>query len=53
MNKRVLWVVEIKEKGQWVPSVNADITRSLARKLAKSSYRFHETRIRKYVPEGK
>jgi hypothetical protein len=54
--KRYLWVVEMKEDGQWVSTVWVGIGRQEARQQQKDC-RFQnageQTRIVKYVPEGK
>lgn len=45
----ILWVVEIKEKGNWV-SVAFSETQSEARLTAQAwKYAFPEARVRKYV----
>lgn len=50
-NKAYLWVVELYENGEWVSTVESDITRQAARNIAKRSsvYDGEKRRVRKYV----
>jgi len=53
--KRYLWVVEMKEGGQWIATAWTFLSRKEARNCAQEMRDgfYEQTRIVKYVPEGK